>query len=299
MKNKRNILKVIIVLLIIDVALCVYGFVNSNNSKKSSTATLSDNVNTTAKTTIDTTTTSPAKEEPTKEEPVKKDRFEGKKLVIPKDIPVLCYHAFGDDKSDLFVTAAKFKEQLEYLKNNGYFTLTIDEFSDYILNKKPVPEKSVLITIDDGYLNNYQIAYPILKELGMNATIFIITSGVGDNGYYMTSAQLVEMSQNGIDIGSHTTNHQELDKLSYAEQLKIAKDSKADLEKIIGKPINTFCYPFGKYNQDTKKAAKDAGYSLSFNLGGGTADLNDNPENIDRVAVLGKYDMNKFVSLLK
>jgi len=290
MKTKKIMIGYLILLIIIALPLTIYGgikfkkltTISTDTPSASSDASKENSNGTEAPTTAET--------------PAAADRFAGKNLVIPAGIPVLCYHAFGDDSQVTYISEKKFREQMQYLKDNSYFTLTLDEFNDFILNKKPIPEHSVLITIDDGYMNNYQIAYPILKELGLNATIFIITNGIND-GYYMSADQLVDMSKNGISFGSHTTNHQQLDKLTYEEQLKIMQDSKTALENILGTKITAFCYPFGKFNENSKKAAKESGYSTAFNINGGFADLNDNPLNIDRQVVLGNYDINKFISL--
>ncbi|MCJ7691048.1 MAG: polysaccharide deacetylase family protein, partial [Clostridiaceae bacterium] len=88
-----------------------------------------------------------------------------------KGIPVLMYHAIGYEKGNTArVPKENFKEQMKYLKDNGYVTLTLDEAYDFFSNNKPIPEKSVVLTFDDGYVDNYVEALPILKEFGFKAT---------------------------------------------------------------------------------------------------------------------------------
>ena len=169
----------------------------------------------------------------------------------------------------------------------------MSQLNDYLLNNKPIPEKSILITFDDGYMDNYTNAFPILKELNMSATVFVITSGI-DNGYYMSSSQLKEMSDNGIDIESHTVNHLHLNQLSYEKQLEELKNSKDKLKSIIKKEITTVAYPFGDFNDNTKKAVKDAGYTLAFTTNRGYADRDDSAIMLNRIYVSSKFTFETF-----
>ncbi|MHC9416870.1 polysaccharide deacetylase family protein, partial [Clostridium perfringens] len=103
------------------------------------------------------------------------------------------------NNNELLVNPEKFKEQLQNLKDNNYTPITLDELYEYLRNNKPIPEKSVVITLDDGYKGNYEYAYPLLKEFKFTATIFVISNYVGAQDF-MTADQLKEMSNNGIEI---------------------------------------------------------------------------------------------------
>ncbi|MDU4145224.1 polysaccharide deacetylase family protein, partial [Clostridium sp.] len=144
-------------------------------------------------------------EEP-KIEPVEINRFEGLTLINDnRGVPVLYYHSVEpSEKNEVIISPDRLREQLQFIKDSGYTTLTISEFNDYIINKKSIPEKSILITFDDGYMDNYTNAFPILKELDMKATIFVITSVIDEGSYYLSSERIKEMSDYGIDIESHT-----------------------------------------------------------------------------------------------
>jgi len=174
----------------------------------------------------------------------------------------------------------------------------MSELNDYILNNTPIPEKSIVITFDDGYADNYANAFPILKELDMKATIFVISNFTDNDGYYMTSQQLKEMSDYGIDIQSHTASHLHLNELSYEEQLNELKTSKEKLESITGKPVISVAYPFGDYNDNSVKASKDAGYSLSFTTNRGLSDREDNSLALDRIYVSSTYNIDQFKEVL-
>lgn len=202
-------------------------------------------------------------------------------------IPVICYHSINKDpsgKSPIIISPEKFRQHLKAIKDNGYTTLTMAQFNDYILGDKPIPEKSVLLTFDDGYMDNYTNAFPILKEFNMNATIFVISSYL-DGKEYLSPSSVKEMSDYGIDIESHTVSHRRLSELSYEQQLNELKNSKETLEKLTGKTVVSIAYPEGKYNDDTTKAVVDAGYSVGFTIDRGYVGIGDNPAKLNRMCV--------------
>lgn len=212
-----------------------------------------------------------------------------------ESIPVLMYHSIMYEKgNELRVPKEKFYEQMKYLKENGYTTLSLNELYDFLINNKPVPEKSIAITFDDGYVDNYTNAYPVLKEFGFKATIFVITCTVDKDSSYLTSSQLKELESNGIQIEGHTVNHDELSKLPYDKQLKTLKDSKKFIDDLLGKEVKYTAYPFGKYNGETIKAAKEAGYTMAFTTIGGWADKSDGIMTLNRVYVSSLASMEDF-----
>ncbi len=213
-------------------------------------------------------------------------------------VPVLYYHSVTEPESnEVIISPEKLRTQLKYIKDQGYITLTMSELKNYLLNNSPIPNKSIVITFDDGYMDNYLNAFPILKELNMNATIFCITSNL-NGSYYLSKEAIKEMSDYGIDIESHTVSHQKLDKMTYEKQLEELNESKKTLESITGKTVDSLAYPFGNFNDDSVKAAENAGYSLAFTTNRGLADRNDTPLKLDRIYVSSKYDMNTFKEIL-
>lgn len=227
--------------------------------------------------------------------------FSGSNTLINdnRGIPVLYYHSVNPNSTnEVIITPSLLKEHLSYLKSEGYISLTISEVQNYLINNEAIPEKSILITFDDGYMDNYEYAFPILKELNLKATIFCITNAL-DGSYYLSKDAIKEMSDYGIDIQSHTVNHPNLDKLSYDDQLKEMIDSKNTLEELTGKEIYSIAYPFGDFNSDTIKAAKEAGYILGFTTNRGLSDRDDNALKLDRIYVSSNYDINTFKTILK
>lgn len=286
-KSKRFILLVLSLLIIATALVSIF-----NYNKKTDT-TLD---NSTEASIEDTDNISP---DVVSNNSTEENRFENIK-VTNEDIgvPILYYHSVLPDAevatpNEVTISPEKLREELMLVKELGYTTLTMSEFTAYINDNKPIPEKSILITFDDGYTDNYAHAFPILKELNMKATIFMIASQV-DSGYYMSAAQLREMSDYGIDIESHTDNHVYLDTLSYDQQLKELKDSKEKLEKILGKEVTSIAYPYGNYNEDTKKAAIAAGYTFGFTTNKGLAKRINNKVELNRIYVSSNYSLELF-----
>jgi peptidoglycan/xylan/chitin deacetylase (PgdA/CDA1 family) len=209
------------------------------------------------------------------------------------------YHSIVNGKSSSDCLSIKtFEEQMKYLKDNGYQTISLTDLYKYFMKQKPIPEKSVVLTFDDGYEDNYTAMFPVLKKYNFKATIFVITSHIDKNHKFMTSKQLLEMDKYGIDIESHTVNHERLKLLSKNKQLKTLIQSKKDLEKILNKKINFFAYPGGGYNKSAISAVKEAGYIMAFTIDGkwrGWSSKNDGMLSLHRINIrFFRDNMNAF-----
>lgn len=222
---------------------------------------------------------------------------EGKLKYNDKGIPVLYYHSIDYEKgNELRLPKEKFREQMQYLKDNNYTTLTLGELYEFLQNNKPVPDKSVVITFDDGYEDNYTNAFPVLKEFGFKAVVFMITDNMDNPKYkFLTSKEANEMDENGVAIESHTVYHDKLSQLTYEQQLKTLKDSKEVLAKTLNRKVDYICYPYGMYNNQTVKAAKEAGYTMGFTTVGGWADKHDGIYTLNRVYINAFDSMDKFI----
>lgn len=213
-----------------------------------------------------------------------------------KGIPILMYHSIGNENGNVArVTKENFKEQMKYLKDNGYSTLTLNDAYDFFISNKPIPEKSVVLTFDDGYVDNYIEALPILKEFKFKATIFVITNLIDKSPDYMTSVQLKEMHANGFDIESHTATHENLKELSYEKQVKTLQDSKESLEKILDKEIQYLAHPYGEYSVETLKAVTQVGYKMAVGTAGRWSDKADGILTLDRVFISGTASLDIFI----
>lgn len=212
-----------------------------------------------------------------------------------ESVPVLMYHSIGTAKLNPYVVStARLNLDMKYLKDNGFTTLSTDELYDFMVKNKPLPKKSVLITFDDCYEDNYTNAFPVLKKYNFKATIFVITGFVDKGKQFLTSTQLKEMQRSGIDIESHTNLHQKLGTYTYASQIKILKISKEYLEKTLHKNVKYISYPHGSYNLDTLKAVNAVGYKMAFTTNGRWASTSNGILSLNRVFISGFHHSNSF-----
>lgn len=222
-------------------------------------------------------------------------------LFVYKDqkVAVLGYHSFSKEKEeDIFIMPInEFEEQLKYLKRHHYKALSLDEFYDYYKGNKKIPRKSVLITMDDGYQSNYDLAFPLLKKYNMKATVFYIGSNViGENKNYMNkdTLELIKKNYPNIEIASHSYN------LHYDKSIEKGIDYlTADFDKMED-VVNTkyFAYPYGHYNEDIIKVLKTKKYKMAFGFGPGKehrkASRNDNIYTIPRLNITNGMPLWKF-----
>lgn len=200
-------------------------------------------------------------------------------------IVILNYHKIDDVKIALSVAPADFDEQMSYLKAKGYHSITPDQLLDNLENGAPLPDKPLLITFDDGYLDNYTNAYPILKKYGFTATIFVVTDFLDREPQYITWAQARELTQAGFKIASHTMQHKSLVTLSDEEIKSELVGSAAALNYQLGKQSQYLAYPTGTYNLRIAAMLKEAGYRGAFTIKYGNVDKASNFFALERVPV--------------
>lgn len=185
-------------------------------------------------------------------------------------IPVLNYHQINDEAHNaLTISSAEFDAQMAYLSREGYSTISPEQLEEYLREGKNLPSKPILITFDDGYEDNYRVAYPILQKYNFTATIFLITDFVDHNGRYLTWEQVEEMHAHGISFESHTLNHVVLTNASDEDILLQLTKSREAIEWRLKQKVKYLAYPGGFYNQQVIALVKQAGYRAAFttNLG--------------------------------
>lgn len=225
-----------------------------------------------------------------------------------RTVTVLCYHKFTKGRGDMMTVSEKaFKEQMRFLKENGYRVLTMDEFFDFIDYEREIPKKSVVITIDDGWRSAYEIAFPVLKRYGYPATLFVYTDFVSKGGDAMDWRMLTEMSRNGIQIECHTKTHRYLDrrlgKESYRDYFETVKREIADAGKIIKEKTNRdvryLSYPYGETNHVVIAILVKLGYRGAFTIGRGGNPFFADPFRINRSMIYGTFNLDDFKKNLK
>ena len=214
----------------------------------------------------------------------------------PKVI-VLNYHKVDNMNHSLSVLPPDFEQQMAFLKDNGYHTVTPHEMYMAFTDGAPLPTNPVLITFDDGYADNYTYAYPILKKYDMKAAIFVITSLMGKPGY-LTWGQAAEMEASGVvSIESHTVNHGSLTELTDEQVRYELTEAKHDIEQRLGKEVEFLAYPTGAYNLHIASLVQEAGYKGAFTVRYGNMDRAANFYAIERVPIFHTSDT--FASFLE
>ncbi|MDE3057068.1 MAG: polysaccharide deacetylase family protein [Bacteroidota bacterium] len=193
-----------------------------------------------------------------------------------KEIPVLMYHRVTNEipaktKHHIYVTCAEFERQLRFLSRKRFSTLRFLDLRDIVEGNKVLPRKPVLLTFDDGYEDNFTYAFPLLKNYGMTATIFLIgdssiKTNVWDSSSGEPEAKLLEdeqvraMEEYGIEFGAHSMTHRKLTDITFSECRAEIAGSKSEIEKRTGARVVAFAYPYGAVNADIKKQVMNAGF---------------------------------------
>ena len=200
-------------------------------------------------------------------------------------VPVLNYHQVNDEKhSALTLHVDQFREQMEYLHNQGYNTITLDQLYDYLENGSELPNKPIVITFDDGYVDNYKNVLPILKEYNMKATLFMISDAANTPGFVSTE-QMRQMEAGGFDIQGHTKHQKILTKIDPTELPDALLGGKTSLEGILGEPIEYLAYPGGFNDMLVQYVTKQSGYKMAFTVQPGTVQPGDNLYALNRLAI--------------
>jgi peptidoglycan/xylan/chitin deacetylase (PgdA/CDA1 family) len=171
---------------------------------------------------------------------------------------------------DLSVHPELFRQQMYYLAENGYSPVTLDDLSLAIVNKRELPAKSIIITLDDGYRDNYENAYPLMRELGFTATIFVATEFVDQgNPAYLSWDMIEEMAATGIRFEPHTKTHPDLTEHDRDFVVYQIQGSGETLEAHLGYRTRYFAYPSGRYNDEVIEVLKELDYWGAVTTAGG------------------------------
>ncbi|MEG0300005.1 polysaccharide deacetylase family protein [Cetobacterium sp.] len=228
------------------------------------------------------------------------------------EMPVIMYHRVIKDESEkgvhgTYVTVKQFEEQMSYLKKKGFETVT---FKDMLNNKYKQrfdkDKKWIMLTFDDGYKDNYENAFPILKKYEFKGIIYIL-DGLSYNKWdvenknnpekkftLMNKEELLEMQNYGIEFGGHTSSHPELAKLPIEKAKNEISTSKVTIEKMVGKELLSFAYPYGSLNQDVKQIPKEVGYRFAVATDSGSLTFSDDLFEIRRIGIFPTNNLFNF-----
>ncbi|MDD9271038.1 polysaccharide deacetylase family protein [Paenibacillus sp. GCM10023248] len=215
-------------------------------------------------------------------------------------IPVLNYHSVAIDPGNIVVISPdKLKEQMAYLHKQGYTPLKLDTFIRLLEgdDSLQVPEKPVLLTFDDGYIDNYEQAMPILAKYGFPATLFV-SPGMTEQDGYLNWEQIRKLHEAGWDIQPHGMSHPHLPRLGADEQTYEIVEARKQIEAKLGTKADIFCYPYGEYNKTTLKILKQHGFRYAFTTEQGVATNQQPPYQLKRIFVNGEENLKAFAAKL-
>jgi peptidoglycan/xylan/chitin deacetylase (PgdA/CDA1 family) len=244
------------------------------------------------------------------------------RLLSKNKVRILTYHRVcdlpetNDIMSSLNVLPEMFERQMEFLAQNGFNVITLEEFIEHKDKNFKPPPKTVLITFDDGYRDNYLNAFPVLQRYKFNATFFVVTDYIDNeiifqwlklgeasilhqqehNAYWLPFSRqnIIDMNARGAGFGSHTSTHRQLGEIEGAEAEKELRYSKEQLEKILSKPVRCLSYPHGSMSKSVKDMVKAAGYRAAVTTMSGSNTLKSDFLQLRRITINGQDSLARF-----
>lgn len=210
--------------------------------------------------------------------------------------PILLYHHIAVKDDRYYVDPDVFRQQMEILVSLGYHGITISQMVDVLQHGGGLPDRPVVITFDDGDLDVYQNAYPVLRDLNLVATLFVVGTRLNSEGL-VSVEQLKELTAAGWEIGCHSMTHIDLVEDHGAHTYE-AGYCKSFLEKQVGAPVNSFAYPFGNMDEVIAEKVSSYGYISAVGLGTSSEHTWGTLYYLSRLEVQNTYDLAAFKALL-
>lgn len=217
------------------------------------------------------------------------------------NIKILMYHRVIDDMPPEYdhwhyITTSAFKKQMKIIDLLGFTPITFSDYQLYQKDKLTLPPKPIIITFDDGYLDTFENALPVLSEMGMKAVIFVMGNrqlksavwdeqGEDDVCPLMSDEQIRTAKNMDFEIGSHSLNHDELSSLPEHEAVYSVNKSKKEIESLLDEPIHTFAYPYGKLDKRVEKIVSDSGFLFACGVYTGSPKFGETTLDFRRIAI--------------
>jgi O-antigen biosynthesis protein len=223
-------------------------------------------------------------------------------------VPVLMYHSVSDEAPKRYrryvVRPQTFAEQMAYLDHHGFTVLRVRDYAAALHAGQGVPERTVVLTFDDGLADFASGALPVLDRLGFGATLFVVTGCVGGTSRWerraegrrpmLTWAQIRELAAAGIECGAHTCTHPELDVISPRSAHDEIISSKQVLEEQLQTDVSSFAYPHGCFDAPVRALVRAAGYTSACASKNALSSTEDDPYALARVTVAPDLDLATF-----
>jgi peptidoglycan/xylan/chitin deacetylase (PgdA/CDA1 family)/GT2 family glycosyltransferase len=224
---------------------------------------------------------------------------------------ILTYHGFGEPgeaPSRYVVPARRFARQLTWLKRRGYNVISLSDYLRYRREHTLPPPKSVVLTVDDGYVDTDKVARPILERHRLRATVFLISSSDGRdpadtdpalrNRPLLSLGQAASIGGSSIEFGAHTRTHPDLTRLELAAAQAEVAGSKQDLEHALGTAVAAFSYPYGELNAAVRAVVASAGFECACGITPGHNRPATDSFDLRRITVFGTYTLPRFAATL-
>ena len=221
-------------------------------------------------------------------------------------VPILMYHHIDDPpagasavRRDLSVSPKRFRRQLEYLRDQGYETITLNDLALHLTVGEPLPPKPIILTFDDGYADAYTQAFPLLKQFGLTGTFFLVTGPMdAHKPDFLSWQQVEEMAEAGMAFESHSYDHPDLRNRSFDYVVFQVLASQGAIEERTGETVRFFAYPSGRYDQFVIDVLRSAGFWGGVLTAQGATHPTDKLFTLRRVRVHGDTDLDLFVRRL-
>ena len=214
-------------------------------------------------------------------------------------VPILLYHSVSDENPEdnrYAISMADFKDQMGRLRYWGYSTITIKQLVDHINKGSDIPRRPVVISFDDGYLDVFQNAFPIMERYGFTGTVYIVANRLQSDGFLQVE-QLKELVDHGWEVGSHSMTHTELTQ-NHALVRKEILQSRLDLENALEIKVFSFAYPFGSLDWYVSYKVSDYGYQAGVGVGNLVNHSSGTTYNLSRREIQGDVDPEAFADIL-
>jgi peptidoglycan/xylan/chitin deacetylase (PgdA/CDA1 family) len=214
-------------------------------------------------------------------------------------VPILLYHSITNARtadSRYAVSIDDFREQMQQLKFWGYSTITVKQLVDHIKKGSSLPPRPVVISFDDGYLDVYDNAFPIMEKFGFIGTVYIVANRLNSDGF-LQEEELRVLLDNGWEVGSHGMTHTELTQNHGLVRQEVLQ-SRLDLEDALGIKVFSFAYPFGSLDWYVSSKVYDYGYRAAVGVGHIVVHSYGTVYNMSRREVQGDADLEAFADLL-
>jgi glycosyltransferase involved in cell wall biosynthesis len=222
--------------------------------------------------------------------------------------PILMYHAVGEPQeaaAPFVIPARRFEAQMAWLRRWGYQVISLEQFLACQRERRLPPARSVVITFDDGYRDNYTHAYPILQRHAVPATIFLVAGHIGHCNRWdkegelagrplMSWSQLEELARQGIQFGAHSCTHPVLTAVLADQAAAEIVSSRQQLAKTLGIPITAFAYPYGEHDRCIQEMVEQAGYDSGCTVDSGLNSLLTSPLALRRIEIRGSDGLIRF-----